>query len=136
MPTKIWATAAAAIAVSAFLAYYSKESFKNYTLNPSINVAAGNNSDYLSGMPKEITLPRDAKVISVSRSKNGNQVTFETKQSEENLDKLFKDTLVKNGWVLTPNGELSKEHQTFDLLITPSVADGLNVVTLSLLLNL
>jgi|GEM_PF-2129623 len=135
MPTKIWVTAAAVIAVSTFLAYYSKESFKHYTLTPSVGTVAGENSTYLDGMPKEITLPGDAKIISVSRSKNGNQITFETKQSKDSLDKLFKGTLVNNGWVLTPSGELSKERQTFDLLITPSLADGLNVVTLSLLLN-
>ena len=93
----------------------------------------GDQTSLSLNMPPEIKLPVDAKIVSQNSSKNGSQVTFESAEGGESIRNLLLGKLTQNGWVDAGQNKLSKGDNRLSISITPSNAEGLNVVTLNYL---
>lgn len=71
-------------------------------------------------LPPELKLPEDAKILSVTKSRQGSQVTLETKDTPAQISEILKTSLEDFGWAENSPLQFSKGRESLGFTLTAS----------------
>ncbi|MCX6783943.1 MAG: hypothetical protein NT141_02645 [candidate division WWE3 bacterium] len=121
-------TLAGLFLVTVSLTYFSYRHFNEPATIYSGNVMGATVKNADPSLPLELKLPSDAKILSVTKSKQGSQVTLETKDNSTKITGDLQTSLINFGWLEVSLLQFNKSSESLSFKLTASLDQTSTVI--------